>query len=234
MIGWLVEQEQVRVGREGPGQRGPRELAAREGVEAAVEVGVDEPEAVERCQCALAPVPAARVLQASLVARVAVEKLAVVWALGHLDLGPAQPLLQRHELGAARQHVLAQAEISLPRRALIVERHPRALLERELAAVDRCLGSQHPQQRGLAGAVAPSERHPVAALELEGHAAEQQRARHVLVEPGCDHDGHVDVDGRARRERRIDTGNTFSARCAPRRRSTARRRPEAGRGASAR
>ena len=59
-----------------------------------------------------------------------------------------------------------------------------------LDAADQALAGEHPQQRGLAGPVASGERHPVAALELEGHAAEQVSPRHVLVQRRCDHDRH--------------------------------------------
>ncbi len=75
-------------------------------------------------------------LEASLVARVAVEKLGVVRAFRHLGLGAAQSLFQSHKLGAARQHVLAQCEVPVARRALVVERQSCSLFERELAGVD--------------------------------------------------------------------------------------------------
>ena len=66
-----------------------------------------------------------------------------------------------------------------------------ALPERQVALVDRRLAREHPQQRGLARAVAPGQRHPVAALELERHAAQQGAAGDVLPELGGDHDGHA-------------------------------------------
>ena len=69
---------------------------------------------------------------------------------------------------------------ALARRALIVERKPRALRQRELAGVDRRLTSEHPQQRRLAGAVAAGDRHPVAPLKPERDAAQQRAACHVL------------------------------------------------------
>jgi hypothetical protein len=72
-----------------------------------------------------------------------------------------------------------------------VQRDARSLLEDELAAVDSRLPGEHAQQGGLPGAVAPGERHAVAALELERDAAEQRTARHVLVESASDHHGHV-------------------------------------------
>jgi hypothetical protein len=71
-----------------------------------------------------------------------------------------------------------------------VQRDPRALLEDHLAAVDRRLAREHPQQRRLARAVAPGERHPVAPLELERDAAEQGHARHVLRQVRRDENRH--------------------------------------------
>ena len=61
----------------------------------------------------------------------------------------------------------------------------------ELAAVDRGLPRQHPQQRRLARAVAPGQRHPLPALEPEGDAAEERLPHHVLGEVGGDDDGHA-------------------------------------------
>jgi hypothetical protein len=63
-----------------------------------------------------------------------------------------------------------------------VERDARALLVHEAAAVDRRLAREHAQERRLARAVAPGDRQPVAALELERHAPQQGLARHVLGE----------------------------------------------------
>ena len=125
----LVQQQQVRVARERARERRAGELAAGEGRELPVELLVGEAEAVERAQRAGAPVPAAGVLQARLRARVALEQRAVVGALRHLALEPAQVLLERDEVAAARQDVVAQGEIALAGRALVVQRHPRALLE---------------------------------------------------------------------------------------------------------
>jgi hypothetical protein len=41
----LVEEQQVGIARERAGQRRPRQLAAREGLEVAIEIGVGEAEA---------------------------------------------------------------------------------------------------------------------------------------------------------------------------------------------
>jgi hypothetical protein len=71
-----------------------------------------------------------------------------------------------------------------------VQHDPRALREAELAAVDRLLAGEHPQERRLARSVAPGDRHARAALELEGDPAQQRLPGHVLVQVGCDQYGH--------------------------------------------
>ena len=93
----LVEQQQVRVARERPGERGARELAAREGRQPPVELFVGEAQPVHGPERPVAPVPAPGVLQPALRARVAVEQSDVVRALGHLALEPPQVVLERHE-----------------------------------------------------------------------------------------------------------------------------------------
>ena len=63
VVGGLVEQQQVGIAGQRAGQRGARELAAAEGLQAAVQVRVAEAEPVQRGVDALAPGVAAGVLQ---------------------------------------------------------------------------------------------------------------------------------------------------------------------------
>ena len=142
----------------------------------------------------LAPVVAAGVLEPRLGGRRSASSVAS--SVRAARPSPARARPARASIAssslAAGEHVVAQGQLALARRALVVQRDPRALREHELAAVDRGLAGEHPQQRRLARAVAPGQRHPVAALELERDAAQQRLARHVLGEVGCDHDGHGD------------------------------------------
>ena len=55
VVGRLVEQQQVGLGGERARERGARELAAGERLELAVEVGIDEAEAMEVLVGPLAP-----------------------------------------------------------------------------------------------------------------------------------------------------------------------------------
>ena len=74
----LVEQEQVGVAGERAAERGARQLAAGEGGELAVEVGVAEAEPAQHGGGAVAPVPAARVLETRLRLGVAAQRRVVV------------------------------------------------------------------------------------------------------------------------------------------------------------
>ena len=76
------------------------------------------------------------------------------------------------------------------RRALVVQRDARVLRERELAALERGLARDRPEQRRLAGAVRACEREPVAAAQPERDPVEERVARELLAQPGCDQDGH--------------------------------------------
>jgi hypothetical protein len=118
-----------------------------------------------------------------------------VGAAGHGLLQAVQLLLDGHELGGAGEDVVAQREVPLPRRALVVQGDLGVALEDQLALVDGGLAGEHPQQRGLARAVAARQGQAVAPLELERHAAQQRLAGDVLAEVGGDEHGHA-VDGK--------------------------------------
>ena len=71
-----------------------------------------------------------------------------------------------------------------------MQRDARALLPGELAALERDLAGERAQERRLPGAVRAGEREPVAALDLEGDAVEEDVAGELLAERGCDQDRH--------------------------------------------
>ena len=200
VVGGLVQQQHVGVRRQRPRQRGARQLPAGEGVQRALQVLLGEAQPARHHRRAVAPQVAPERLQPRLRAGVAVEGRllgARCPALPHLLLQLRQLALRRQLLRAAGQHVLAQRHPALARGALVVQRHARALLQAELAFVDRLLPGQHPQQRRLAGAVAPGDRHPLAPLQLERHPAQQRFAGDLLVEIRCDQHSHV-AHGRPR------------------------------------
>ena len=91
-------------------ERGARQLAAGEGLEAAVEVGVGEAEAAQDGGRVVAPAVAAGVLEPRLRLAVAPQRLGRVVAGGHRLLEPAQLALGLDEVGRARERVLAQRE----------------------------------------------------------------------------------------------------------------------------
>src|SRR5436190_188020 len=89
---------------------------------------------------------------------------------------------------SSREHVVAQHQLLLERRSLIVQRDPRPLGKRKLAPVLLGLAGEDPQQRRLAGAVGPGERDAVATLDGEGDAVEEHGAGELLAEVGGDDD----------------------------------------------
>ncbi len=191
---WFVgssRSKQVGIAAEASRERGARELAAGERVEHAVEVDVAEAEAARDRAEAIAPGVAAGVLEARLRLGVASERLRAVVAGGHRFLQPPQLVLDRDQIGRSGEDVLAERHPALERRPLVVERDACALREGELAAVDLGLAGEHAQQRRLTGAVRPGERDPIAALDLEGHAVEEQVPGELLAQAGCDDDGHA-------------------------------------------
>ena len=189
----LVEQEQVRATCECARERGPRQLPAGERAERPVEVVVVESQPAHRRGCALAPRPAAGVLEPRLRLGVPPKRRIVVCAVGHGGLETSQLVLDLEQVTCAGERVLAERDVELERWALIVERDSRALRECELAALERRLPRDRPQERGLAGTVRARERQPVLAPDRERDVLEQRVPRELLAQLGCDEDGH---DGR--------------------------------------
>ena len=186
----LVEKEQVRVAAERACEGGACQLAAGEGVEQPVEVVVGEAEAAHDGRRPVAPGVPASVLEPGLRLRVAAQRRLGVVARRHRVLEPAELVLDGDQVGCARQHVLAQHQPALKRRALVVQRDARPFLERELAAVHGRLTGEHAKQRRLARAVRSGQRETVAPLHLEGDAVEEDVAGELLPEIRCDHDSH--------------------------------------------
>ncbi len=176
MVRRLVEQQQVRLRRERTRERRACELAAGERAQRPVEVVVGEAQPAHDGRRAVAPVVPARMLEPSLRLGVAAQHGGVVLARGHPLFERAQLALDRRQVGGAGEHVLAQRPARLVRRALVVQRDARALLPRELAALERDLARERAQQGRLPGAVRPRERHAVAALDLERDAVEEDVA----------------------------------------------------------
>ena len=186
----LVQQQQIGVAGQGARKRATRELAAGEGLQRPVEVVLGEPEPAHDGHRPPAPVISAGVLEPRLGGRVVVERRLIGASGRHRLLEPRELVLQLDEVGAAGEHIVAQGQAPFPRRALVVEGDPGALLQRQLARVDRRLPGEHPQQGGLARAVAARQRKPLAALDLERDAAQQGIPSHVLAQPGCDRHRH--------------------------------------------
>jgi len=131
------------------------------------------------------------VLERRLRVGVARQRRLLIVAARHPLLELRQLPLERDQLRGAGQDVVAQGDPAVPWGPLVVERDLRPLGEHQLAAVDRVLAGEHPQQGRLAGPVATRQAHPVAALELERDPAQQRLAADVLLQVRGDHDCHV-------------------------------------------
>jgi hypothetical protein len=152
---------------------------------------VREAEAAEHRRVPLAPGVAARVLEPGLSVGIAPQRDVVVRAARHRIFEAPQLLLHRDEVGGPAEDVLAQRQLALERRALVVERHAGSLAEGELAAVELGLPDEGAQQRRLARAVRPGERDAIAPVDLERDAVEERVARDLLAQAAGDQDGHA-------------------------------------------
>ena len=186
----LVEQQQVGVTGERAGERGARQLAAGEGRELTVEVGIAEAEAAEHRGSAVAPPPAAGVLEPRLRVAVALQRRSVVPPARHRLLELAELLLDPDESRGSGDRVLAQRQPAVAGWTLVVQRDARALLQRDLATLNRRLADDRPQERRLAGAVLTREREPLPAVDRERDPVEEGISGELLAKIRCDQNGH--------------------------------------------
>ena len=199
----LVQQQQVGIAGERAGERGARQLAAGERRPAAGRGrarrsrGRAAPPSRGRATCSR---PRARAAPA--LPRTGRSVACVVVARGHRLLQRAQLLLGLDQVARAGERVLAQRQPAVERRPLVVEGDSRALGEGELAAVDLAFADEHPQQRRLAGAVRAGEREPLAPLDRERDALEEQRPGELLAQVGTGDDHEC----MAKRRVRADAG----------------------------
>ena len=134
VVGRLVEEQDVRLGRQGAHQRRPCQLAARERAQRPVEVGRRE---AEPARHGLEPGPprvAARPLELALGGVVAAQD-GVGGMLGHPRLELAQLGLELLRLRGPGADVRPERVGPGERRALVVQRHARARRHRDVAPV---------------------------------------------------------------------------------------------------
>ena len=191
MVRWLVEQQQVGLGGEDPGQRGASQLTAGEGRELALGLLGAEAEAAQHREDVVAPAITAAGFEPALRGGVGSHRL-LRSAARHLPLEPRQLGLGLQHVGAAGEDVVAELGARFARRALIVEGDAGAALHGQRPRLRGQLTGEHPEQGRLAGAVAAGQRHPVARLELERDVPEEELAADVDVERGCGRDCHRD------------------------------------------
>ncbi len=194
----LVEEEQVRIARQRPGERSARQLSSGEGGELTVEVGVDEAEATDGRGDAVPPGPPAGVLQPALCFRVAAKRGLVVGPALHRLLESTELRFDPEEVLGPRERVLPERQAELARRPLVVERDPRSLREGELTALERRLAGDRTQQRRLARAVGSGEREPVLPAHGERDAGEERITGELLAQVRCDENGHGETRRKGR------------------------------------
>ena len=193
VVGRLVQQQQIRLGGERPRQRCPRQLAARERPQLAVEVGGREPEAARHPLQARAPAVPAGPVERPLGGVVAAHHGRVGLARGHAPLELGELGLEPARVGRAGADVGAERDVAVKRRALVVQGDPRAGGHRDLAPVGLKLAGQDPEQGRLPGTVSADQRDPVAGphdgrhvgqdlvrSEGERHARDVQRHPRIM------------------------------------------------------
>ena len=157
VVGRLVEQQHVRVGRQRARQRRARQLAAREGRELALHVGLFEAESAQYGLDVDAPRVAADLVELGLRRRVGVHGGVGVVAARHRLFELGQAPLDRLNIAEQLGHVEPERAAVGARRTLVVQRHAPAARNADLAAIGRHLAGDDAQERRLADAVAAHE-----------------------------------------------------------------------------
>ena len=188
----LVEQQQVGVGRERAGERGAGQLSAGERVERAVEVGVREPEPADDRRGAVAPGPAACVLEPRLRLAVAPQRRGV---RGRRPPSPARAAGARPRSRRGRRRPRASTRAG-------VSPWPRGGRWSWSATRVSFANASSPPWSEVSPMIArssvvfpapfgPGEREPVATAQAERDPVEEGVAGELLAQPGCDQDGHA-------------------------------------------
>ena len=157
VVGRLVEQQHVGVGRQRARQRRARQLAAREGRELALHVGLFEAESAQYGLDVDAPRVAADLVELGLRRRVGVHGGVGVVAARHRLFELGQAPLDRLNIAEQLGHVEPERAAVGARRTLVVQRHAPAARNADLAAIGRHLAGDDAQQRRLADTVAAHE-----------------------------------------------------------------------------
>src|SRR5918995_1573636 len=125
----------------------------------------------------------------------------------------AKLVFGRGRLACASYDVGLEGEGAVEGRPLVVERHARALRERELAAVDRRFPGEHAEERRLAGTVWTEQGKTITAADRERNLLKERFAGKFLAETRGNHDGHGPIV--AERRWREPTGAETRPRLVP-------------------
>ena len=189
MIGGLVEEEQLRIADQRPGEEHPPLQAGGEGVG----IGVGrELEAIDHGAHPVLQVPASgrhdRRLQR-------LEHRRVAPPGGHRGALPVVLGDPRPGLAETAGHLVVDARRQPLRHALGQPRHAQPGGTRHLALVGLQLAGDEPHQRRLAGAVAPHQRQALPLLDGEVGTGEQRWTAQGEVDVTQDDEGHGSAGG---------------------------------------
>ncbi len=171
VVGRLVEQQRRRVGEQDAGQLDPAALAAGERPDPLPQHPLGQAQvAADPGSLGLGAV-AAEVAEPLLEVAVAPQQVLVVGPLGQLDLHLLQPAQHLVE-PARRQHPVAGEDVQVTGPGVLrqVADLPAA---HDAAGRGQRLAGERLGERGLAGAVAADQAHPVSRLDTEGDVLQQ-------------------------------------------------------------
>ena len=187
VVGRLVHQQHVRPAEQHAGHRHAHLPAARQRPHVAVDPLVVEAEAVEHlARLAFERVAAEMLVFLLHLAEAGDDRVHVADArrVGHRVLERLQLVVQVADSPAAGDR-LVQRRATRHLLHVLPEVPDRQLLRHgDLALVRRLFTDDHPEHRGLAGAVRPDQAHLLARVELEGGVDEQHLPPVLLVHAG--------------------------------------------------
>ncbi len=182
MVGGLVEEEEVGLGEQQPGQRDAHLPATAEGVAGLVPVLGAEPQAVQHPADALVDGEAAGHVKRGELGVQALDRALV--AAGDGVFGGGDPRLEGLHGGHARARLVPDALGAARHRALRQPAELHVAAQLDPAVIDQDLAGDGPEQRGLAGAVATDQADLVAGVDDDGGVDQQvapaDRQRDVL------------------------------------------------------
>ena len=162
MVGRLVEQQNVWLGRQGARECGAGQLAPGERRQLAVHVAVFEAEATQDRLDVHAPAVATSLVERELRIRVGVHGGIRMVAASHRGLEFAERTLDSLDVAEQLGDIRTERATVRAWWSLVVQRNAPTLRNADLTAVGINFAGDDPQQRGLANAVASNQANSLA------------------------------------------------------------------------